>query len=334
MFLLVAVLALLCVSTVSGFNPYEDEDDVGTGSAPSTSTLTCVVDPATGEEKCESIAKQVMDDAELEERVAAAEAEREETMRLKAEARAAYNAEKYAEREARKEQKRKEAEKRAEKAAQDAEGKQKKGPNQDDYKIKEPLKKLRMDYYRFFGVERDDSKLKIRKNVNAMAVANHPDKCDTVKCREAMVVINQARDVLLNDETRAEYDFLLRFGFKVYDKDLYADMKKQFEEDPNNMPNGFNDDYHDPESDFSTMNVTAEGAGWILLFTGLITAAMVAWPIVKFWEKTTNADAKKAAAKKALLEAQQRAKMEMGSSKKKTERFTGERVPKRFNAVE
>jgi curved DNA-binding protein CbpA len=325
------VLALLCLSSVSAFNPYSDEDDVGSGSVPSTSTLECTVDPATGEETCTSIAKVVMDDAELEARVAAAEAEREETARIKAEARAKYEAERYAEREQKKEQKRREAEKR-EKALNNQEDGKKKGPSQDDYKIKAPLKKLKVDYYKFFGVERDATKLAIRKNVNAMAVANHPDKCDTVDCREKMVVINQARDVLLNDETRAEYDFLLRFGFKIYDKELYEDMKKQYEEDPDNMPNGFPEDAIHPESDFSVMNVTAEGAGWILLFTGLITAGMLALPVYKFWVKSQSAEAKKAAQKKVLLEAQQRAKMEASSSsKKKAERYTGERSAKRFN---
>jgi hypothetical protein len=319
--LVVAVLALLCVS-VTAFNPYSDDDDVGSGSAPETTTLSCTKDPKTGEEHCESIAKNVMNEEELEAKIVAAEAEREAIATAKAAAKAERDAKYQAEREAKREARRVKDE------AHREEQQKKKGPSQDDYKIKAPLKKLKVDYYRYFGVERDAGKLKIRKAANNMALLNHPDKCATSVCKEAMIVINQARDVLLDDETRAEYDFLLSFGFKIYDKDLYVDMLKQYKEDPTNMPTDWEGVSH-PSSDYSNMDLSPEAAGWLLAFTGALTLAMIAWPVIKFYEKSQNADAKKAAQKKEMLAAQARVKAEMASLKKKQDsKFTGERVKK------
>lgn len=325
--LALALLALLCVSAVSAFNPYEDEDDTGSGSVPETSTLSCTKDAVTGEEKCESVAKIVPDEEVLAEKIAIAEAEREAAAEKKRLAREEATRKMYEEREAKKERKRQERE-----AKEKAEEKDAHKPNTEDYKIKEPLKALKVDYYKFFGVERDAPKLKIRKAANTVAVANHPDKCPTKECMERMVVINQARDVLLNDETRTEYDFLLNYGFKIYDKELYDDMWKLFQEDPHNMPNGFAD-APDFDSDFSDMNLTEESAGWLLLLTGSITLAMMVGPIIKFWEKSQTAEAKKAAQKKALLDAQVKNQAALGSLKKKQEKYTGERGAKRFDGA-
>lgn len=311
--LLLALWALLCVSAAFASSA---------GEPTAESTRACSVDPTTGAEKCESIAAAQPSDVPV---VDAASAEKAELSRQKAAARAKYDAEKALEREAKrdamKKQKEKEdAERRAKQSELDEDG-HRKGPSQDDYKFKEPLKKLKVNYYKFFGVDQDTPKLKIRKAVNIMAVANHPDKCATIECRENMVVINHARDVLLDDETREHYDFLLKYGFKVFDQNLYEDLWAQYQKDPNDMPNNF---YHVDRG----WSFSEEEAGWVLAITGLFTLAMLAWPVVKFWKKSTNAEAKKAAAKKQLLETQQRVKQEIHfiqSLKKKTEKFAADK---------
>jgi len=326
--LLLAVLALLCVS-VSAFNPYDaddDTDDVVSGETPQTATVQCVKDPATGEEKCESTvaASAVLDDAELTRKIEEAEAARAAEQAAKEEKQRKRHEDYQREREAKREQKRKRQE-------QEKKDNEKHGPKTDDYQIKAPLKKLRMDYYRYFGVERDASKLAIRKKANEKAVANHPDNCGTTKCKEEMIIINQARDVLLNDETREQYDFLLRWGFKVYDKDLYDDMLQQYKEDPGNMPDGFDDDFYDPSLDpYESMLLTEESAGWLLLLTGAVTLGLMALPVMKAWENRGSAEARKAQAKKDMLAAQSKGKEAMSSLKKKAEKFTGDRTVKRF----
>ena len=39
----------------------------------------------------------------------------------------------------------------------------------------------------------------------------------------------QAREVLLSDDKRPKYDFLLNFGFKVFDAALYEDVRKDYD---------------------------------------------------------------------------------------------------------
>jgi curved DNA-binding protein CbpA len=330
---LLALLALSLLPSALSFNPYEDEDDVGSGDVPATSTVECrQVD---GNEVCESVAKVVPDEAALEAAMVKAEAERIALAEAKAAKRKKMADEGEAKRAAKRAAKAEAEKKRLEAEGGHEEGKKKhKGPNSGDYeKLADPLKKLKVDYYKYFGVERDATKLQIRKVVNNFASANHPDKCPTPACKEKMVVINAARDVLLNDETREQYDFLLRFGFKVYDKELYDDMLEQYKKDPDDMPDGFGDDEgYDPASDpFESMVLTHESAGWLLLFTGTVTLGLLAWPIVKFWEKSQTAEARKAALKKEMLEKQKLGiqAQEHSSFKKKDQRFTGDKTVKR-----
>lgn len=229
--LLLAVASLLLLQA-RAFNPYEEEDDSGAGSVPSTSTLACSKNEA-GEEVCESIAKRDVPDEEvLEARVAAAEAEKLAVAEAKAKARAERNARLDAEKAARRAERQKAAD--AKKATADQEKK-----HHDLYEkstLAEPIKKMKVNYYKFFGVEQDAKKLHIRKVANNLALANHPDKCpdrDDAKCiasrKEKMIIINEAREVLLDDERRDKYDFLLNFGFKVYDEELYKDVKADYD---------------------------------------------------------------------------------------------------------
>lgn len=78
------------------------------------------------------------------------------------------------------------------------------------------------------------------------------------------------------------------------------------------------------------MDLTEESAGWLLLLTGSVTMALLAWPIVKFWEKSLGDEKKKELLKKGLQSSIAKGKMQLESQKKKTEKFTGERGVKRF----
>lgn len=138
--------------------------------------------------------------------------------------------------------------------------------------------------------------------------------------------------MLLNDEKRPKYDFLLNFGFKVYDEELYNDVKKDYDAGED-IVGGWGDDHAgDPSSDFSTMQLSEEAAGWVLLFCGSVAAALLAWPVWKFWEARQSSEAKRIALKKGLQSSLAKGQEKMASMKKKTEKFTGEKNAKRFDA--
>jgi hypothetical protein len=342
-FLLFALLALLCTAVLASesspsdslSSPDQDHlDQFGEVPPPPPTEPLCTVDPTTGEETCIDAAAidssaASTSSTEVDPLALAAAAEKAEAARLKDLARAKYKAEKAAERAAKKLEQNKEKEsedaaRRAKQSELDENGKRK-GPSEDDYKMKEPLKKLKVDYYKFFGVTQDTPKLKIRKNVNAMAVANHPDKCDTLECRENMVVINHARDVLLDDETREHYDFMLKYCYRRFDQNLYEDLWEQFQRDPLQMPDNC---YHLDRG----WSPSESQAGWMLLMIGLGTLGLVASPLIKYAKaemtRGTREAAKKAAAKQALMESrqQQAAEMHQLSLKKKpTAKFTGDK---------
>lgn len=246
----------------------------------------------------------------------------EAAARLKAESRSRRDREYAAEREAKREARRLEREASSKSGGSSSHS----GPKE----VAAPLRKLTVDYYTYFGVARDASARQIRKVANARALANHPDKCPTAACRETMIIVNEARDVLLTPETRREYDFLLAYGFRIYEKELYDDLWAQYQVDPDDMPHGFAD-APDFSSDYSDMNVTEESAGWLLLATGTLTLAMLAWPIIKFWESAKSDEAKRSFAKRDMLAAQARAKAEQEAMKVtgRKEKYTGERGGRR-----
>lgn len=136
--------------------------------------------------------------------------------------------------------------------------------------------------------------------------------------------------MLLSDEKRPKYDFLLNFGFKVFDEELYNDVKKDFDAGEE-IVGGWGED-RDPSSDFSTMQLSEEAAGWVLLFCGSVAAALLAWPVWKFWEARQGSEAKKLLLKKNLQSSLSKGQEKMASMKKKTEKFTGEKTVKRFDA--
>ena len=67
-----------------------------------------------------------------------------------------------------------------------------------------------MDYYEILGVERNATKVEIKKAYRKLAMKYHPDKNPGDKEAEEMFKkINEAYQVLSDDEKRAIYD---RYG--------------------------------------------------------------------------------------------------------------------------
>eukprot|EP00049_Salpingoeca_infusionum_P005697 m.95487 g.95487 ORF g.95487 m.95487 type:complete len:125 (+) comp13058_c0_seq20:542-916(+) len=67
-----------------------------------------------------------------------------------------------------------------------------------------------LDYYEILGVERAASTTDIRKAYRRLALRHHPDKCDGQDDGEMFKLINEAYEVLSDDEKRRTYD---RFGY-------------------------------------------------------------------------------------------------------------------------
>lgn len=342
--LLVSLASPLSLS-VSAFSPYDTADDIVSGEVPQTSTLECTTDPATGEQVCTSVASTVPDEEEIALKAERLEREREERQAAKEAARKARQEKLDAEREAKRLKRQQEAEKRRkaeEEGTAQNDGKQRHDKDHSGgSKLNPIIKRMKISYYKFFGVDEDAPKLKIRKAANQMALESHPDKCPDrhdAKCiasrKEKMIIINEAREVLLNDEKRAKYDMLLNFGFKVYDEELYEDIKYQLDNDLEVDVGWWENEGYDPSTDpFESMDLTEESAGWILLGCAPILAGFIIWPLVKFWDGGLDAAKRK---EKLLASMKQSKKIgeQVVSMKKKTERYTGDKTIKRFAPVE
>ena len=70
------------------------------------------------------------------------------------------------------------------------------------------------DYYAILGVSPDASKSEIKKAYRKMAETHHPDKLKNLDPKlvematEEMMRINEAKEVLLDDEERQKYDMI------------------------------------------------------------------------------------------------------------------------------
>jgi DNA polymerase III alpha subunit (gram-positive type) len=74
-----------------------------------------------------------------------------------------------------------------------------------------------IDFYVFLGVDNNESGQEIKKAYRKLALKYHPDRHqgDANEAEEMMKLLNEAKDVLLNDEKREEYDSAL-YSFKQF----------------------------------------------------------------------------------------------------------------------
>jgi len=89
--------------------------------------------------------------------------------------------------------------------------------------------------------------------------------------------------MLLDDEKRAQYDFLLSFGFRVWDADLYRSVKADFDAGEE-IETGWGEyEGYDPATDpYESMQLMESSAGWLLKVCGGVTLALLAWPVAKW----------------------------------------------------
>jgi len=83
------------------------------------------------------------------------------------------------------------------------------------------------DFYQILGVDRDASNADIKKSYRKLARQYHPDVSKDAAAEEKFKEVNEAYDVLKNEEKRAAYD---RFG---------SDWKHGHEFNPGGYPGGF-----------------------------------------------------------------------------------------------
>ena len=74
----------------------------------------------------------------------------------------------------------------------------------------------KLNYYEILGVSPDATKKELKTAYRRMAELHHPDKLKSSDPKlikmatEEMILINEAKDVLFDDESRTKYDFEMR----------------------------------------------------------------------------------------------------------------------------
>ena len=71
------------------------------------------------------------------------------------------------------------------------------------------------DYYATLGIDRDADASEIKKAYRKLAMKYHPDKNPGTKPLRKISELNEANDVLSDDEKRAAYD---RFGHAAFEQ--------------------------------------------------------------------------------------------------------------------
>ena len=88
------------------------------------------------------------------------------------------------------------------------------------------------DYYRLLGIDTEASREEIKKAYRKLAMANHPDRNrDKIRCEELLKDLNEAYQVLGNQEKRRQYDLLRRHLLEshvYYQDNLINDLMEIF----------------------------------------------------------------------------------------------------------
>jgi curved DNA-binding protein len=94
-----------------------------------------------------------------------------------------------------------------------------------------------MDYYKILNVEKNASQEEIKKNYRKLSLKTHPDKGgDENKFKE----LNEAFQVLGDENKRKEYDFKLQFGNRNTNMGFNMQENMGIPPDILNMNMGFN----------------------------------------------------------------------------------------------
>ena len=66
-----------------------------------------------------------------------------------------------------------------------------------------------VDFYELLGIKRQATKEEIKKAYHSMVKKYHPDINKSKEANKVIISLNEAKEILLNDEKRKEYDKLL-----------------------------------------------------------------------------------------------------------------------------
>lgn len=110
------------------------------------------------------------------------------------------------------------------------------------------------NYYIILGVTRTATEEEIKKAYRSKAKLYHPDVNKSAKANELFQLINEAQDVLLDEQKRAMYDLKLKYGTT---SNAYKERARQYEK-PKNQNNYQSKNFH---YDWQSFNNTFKNRG-------------------------------------------------------------------------
>ena len=91
-----------------------------------------------------------------------------------------------------------------------------------------------MDFYELLGIKKDATKEEIKKAYRDMVKKYHPDVNKSDEASKIIISLNEAKETLLDDDKRSEYDKLLNDinHSKTYSNDStsYSAKKEEYKE--------------------------------------------------------------------------------------------------------